>query len=560
MAVFIEKAPASCRVYHRGAMSGNLYDVFLCHSSRDKPAVEVIARQLKRAGLRPWLDKWNLIPGEPFQIEIERALSSCQACAVFVGAEQGPWQNEEMRAAISRRVRNANFRVIPVLLPHVKSTILEEMPPFLAAATSVVFRNSLNDREALHLLISGVRGLMPGDGPDMQEVEIHSERWIFVVSAEFDQVNKEVAETILEHLRTMSGNMNLTIKKIAAGSVIFVLEGTPAGYEEIASRFKAGKLTSVLGFEVLDICRELTLESPGTTFSISVSELLEARIQYGRRTKHPNLAMRKYISGERPNGSWIFDLEKTLRMLSAALRVLTTATAQGKIILFVGNKREAQESIEFEAKRCGMFYVNQRWLGGLLTNWVVVQKAVKRLNELDDMATDAAYKLLNHGEIAKVERERRHLQASLAGIKTMRRLPDVLFVVDSKYEAMAVNEARKLGISVVGTADSDCDPTVLDWVIPANCHTAHAIRLIVSKVASGIIEGISRANVGFREEDYGGLPKDQLQLPKDKPPQSSPKSFDSGWSKGSEEEFAASSSPFTVESFVREAERIQKSD
>jgi small subunit ribosomal protein S2 len=158
-------------------------------------------------------------------------------------------------------------------------------------------------------------------------------------------------------------------------------------------------------------------------------------------------------------------------------------------VLFVGTKRQAQDAIAEEANRCGMFYVNQRWLGGLLTNWVTVQKSVKRLKELDDMATDGRYELLPKKEVVKLERERKHLQANLAGIKNLNRLPDVLFVIDSNKEQIAVKEARKLGIPVVAVVDTNCDPSEVDYVIPGNDDALRAIRLFASKISDSVVEG-----------------------------------------------------------------------
>jgi small subunit ribosomal protein S2 len=164
-------------------------------------------------------------------------------------------------------------------------------------------------------------------------------------------------------------------------------------------------------------------------------------------------------------------------------------SAQGKIVLFVGTKRQAQDAIAEEAQRCGGFYINQRWLGGLLTNWVTVQKSVKRLKELDEMATDGRYELLPKKEVIKLERERKHLQANLAGIKNMNRLPDAIFVIDSNKEQIAVREARKLGIPVVAVVDTNCDPSEVDYVIPGNDDALRAIRLFASKISDSVAEG-----------------------------------------------------------------------
>jgi small subunit ribosomal protein S2 len=223
-----------------------------------------------------------------------------------------------------------------------------------------------------------------------------------------------------------------------------------------------------------------------------MKELLEAGVHFGHQTKRWDPRMKEYIFGER-NGIYIIDLQKTLKMFKEASKFVTDLTATGKVILFVGTKRQAQDAIAEEANRCGMFYINQRWLGGLLTNWVTVQKSVKRLQELDDMATDGRYDLLTKKEVIKLERERKHLQANLAGIKNMRRLPDALFIVDSNNEAIAVKEARKLGIPVVAVVDTNCDPTVVDHVIPGNDDALRAIRLFTSKISDSVIEGVQMA-------------------------------------------------------------------
>ena len=224
-----------------------------------------------------------------------------------------------------------------------------------------------------------------------------------------------------------------------------------------------------------------------------MKELLEAGVHFGHQTKRWDPRMKEYIFGER-NGIYIIDLQKTLKMFKEASKYVTDLTAQGRVILFVGTKRQAQDAIAEEANRCGMFYINQRWLGGLLTNWVTVQKSVKRLQELDEMATDGRYELLTKKEVIKLERERKHLQANLAGIKNMKRLPDALFIVDSNSEAIAVKEARKLGIPVVAVVDTNCDPTVVDYVIPGNDDALRAIRLFTSKISDSVIEGVQMAN------------------------------------------------------------------
>jgi small subunit ribosomal protein S2 len=220
-----------------------------------------------------------------------------------------------------------------------------------------------------------------------------------------------------------------------------------------------------------------------------MKELLEAGVHFGHQTKRWNPKMKEYIFGER-NGIYIIDLQKTLKMFKEASKFVQDLAAEGRIILFVGTKRQAQDAIAEEAQRCSMFFVNQRWLGGLLTNWVTVQKSVKRLKELDEMATDGRYDLLPKKEVIKLERERKHLQANLAGIKNMTRLPDAIFVVDSNKEQIAVREARKLGIPVVAVVDTNCDPSEVDYVIPGNDDALRAIRLFTSKISESIAEGV----------------------------------------------------------------------
>ena len=221
-----------------------------------------------------------------------------------------------------------------------------------------------------------------------------------------------------------------------------------------------------------------------------MKELLEAGVHFGHQTKRWNPKMKEYIFGER-NGIYIIDLQKTLKLFKDASKFVTDLCASGKTVLFVGTKRQAQDAVAEEATRAGMPYINQRWLGGLLTNWVTVQKSVKRLQELDEMATDGRYELLTKKEVIKLERERKHLQANLAGIKSMKRLPDALFIVDSNNEAIAVKEARKLGIPVVAVVDTNCDPTVVDYVIPGNDDALRAIRLFTSKIADSAAEGVN---------------------------------------------------------------------
>jgi small subunit ribosomal protein S2 len=221
---------------------------------------------------------------------------------------------------------------------------------------------------------------------------------------------------------------------------------------------------------------------------ISMKELLEAGVHFGHQTKRWNPKMKEYIFGER-NGIYIIDLQKTLKLFKDAARYVVEMAAQGKTVLFVGTKRQAQEAIAEEANRCQMFYVNQRWLGGLLTNMLTVQKSIKRLKELEQMAAEGSYGGRPKKEIVRLERDRKHLDQNLAGIKDMPGLPDVIFVIDSNKEAIAVKEARRLGIPVVAIVDTNCDPDEVDWVIPGNDDALRAIRLFTSKISDAVIEG-----------------------------------------------------------------------
>jgi len=222
--------------------------------------------------------------------------------------------------------------------------------------------------------------------------------------------------------------------------------------------------------------------------SITMKELLEAGVHFGHQTKRWNPKMKQYIFGER-NGIYIIDLQKTLKLFKEATQFVAELIGQGKIILFVGTKRQAQDAIAEEANRCGMYYVNQRWLGGLLTNFSTIQKSIKRLKELDSMATDGRYELLPKKEVTRLERERTALEKNLSGIKNMPRLPDALFVIDSKNEEIAVAEARRLAIPVIAIVDTNCDPDFVDYVIPGNDDALRAIRLFTVKISDSVLEG-----------------------------------------------------------------------
>ncbi len=231
---------------------------------------------------------------------------------------------------------------------------------------------------------------------------------------------------------------------------------------------------------------------------ITMKELLEAGVHFGHQTKRWNPKMKEYIFGER-NGIYIVDLQKTLKLFKEAMRFVSEMAIQGKSVLFVGTKRQAQEAIAEEANRCGMYYVNNRWLGGLLTNNVTIQQSIKRLRELDRMATEDDYAGRPKKEVVRLERERKSLEQNLAGIKNLDGLPDVMFVIDSSKEHIAVREARKLGIPVVGIVDTNCNPEDVDYPIPGNDDALRAIRLFASKIADACAEGRALAT----EQDFG---------------------------------------------------------
>lgn len=234
--------------------------------------------------------------------------------------------------------------------------------------------------------------------------------------------------------------------------------------------------------------------------TISMKEFLEAGVHFGHQTRRWNPKMKEYIYGER-NGIYIIDLQKTLKLFKEAAKYVSDLAGEGKNLLFVGTKRQAQEAIAEEAGRCGMFYVNHRWLGGLLTNFSTIQKSIQRLKELDEMSQDGRYDLLTKKEVLRLERERKHLEYNLAGIKEMPALPDALFVVDSNNEQIGVKEAHKLGIPVVAIVDTNCDPDLVDYVIPGNDDALRSIRLFTSRIADAVLEGLHAAEAKRLEEE-----------------------------------------------------------
>ncbi|TAL23595.1 MAG: 30S ribosomal protein S2 [Nitrospirae bacterium] len=231
----------------------------------------------------------------------------------------------------------------------------------------------------------------------------------------------------------------------------------------------------------------------------TMKELLEAGVHFGHQVKRWNPKMKKYIFGER-NGIYIIDLQKTMKGLEDAYNFVKNTAAKGGNVLFIGTKKQAQDAIYEESKRAGAFFVNQRWLGGMLTNFLTIKKSIERLKQIETMKTDGTYDVLPKKEIAALEKERGKLEKILSGIKEMTGLPAAVFVIDPKKERIAVAEARKLSIPVVGVVDTNCDPDEIDHVIPGNDDAIRAIKLLAAKMAEAILEGRATLNKAAAEE------------------------------------------------------------
>ncbi|SDF39622.1 30S ribosomal protein S2 [Sporolituus thermophilus] len=221
---------------------------------------------------------------------------------------------------------------------------------------------------------------------------------------------------------------------------------------------------------------------------ISMKQLLEAGVHFGHQTRRWNPKMAPYIFTER-NGIYIIDLQKTVKKVEEAYNFIRDVAAQGQSILFVGTKKQAQEAVKEEATRCDMFYVNERWLGGMLTNFQTIQKRINRLRELEDMEEKGVFDLLPKKEVIALRHEMERLQKFLGGIKNMNKLPGALFIIDPRKERIAVAEARKLGIPIVAIVDTNCDPDEVDYVIPGNDDAIRAVKLLTSKMADAVLEG-----------------------------------------------------------------------
>lgn len=221
---------------------------------------------------------------------------------------------------------------------------------------------------------------------------------------------------------------------------------------------------------------------------ISMKQLLEAGVHFGHQTRRWNPKMAKFIFTER-NGIYIIDLQKTVKKVEEAYNFIREVSAQGGKMLFVGTKKQAQDSVKEEAERSGMYFINQRWLGGTLTNFSTIQKRIDRLHELAKMETDGTFEVLPKKEVILLRKEQDRLEKFLGGIKNMRELPDVMFIIDPRKERIAVAEARKLGIPIVAIVDTNCDPDEIDYVIPGNDDAIRAVKLLTAKVADAILEG-----------------------------------------------------------------------
>jgi small subunit ribosomal protein S2 len=248
-----------------------------------------------------------------------------------------------------------------------------------------------------------------------------------------------------------------------------------------------------------------------------MKDLLEAGVHFGHQTRRWNPKMKEFIFGER-NGIYIVDLQKTHRLLIDALQHVQDLAAQGRTILFVGTKRQAQETVAEEAQRCGMPFVTERWLGGLLTNFVTIRKSLDRLRDLEAMGTDGRHERLTKKEVAHLEKERFKLEKNLKGIKGMKSVPDAVFVIDTRKEAIAVAEARKLKIPVIGIVDTNCDPGEVDFVIPGNDDALRSIKLFAGRIADAVLagRGIRESRAADSAASAGGASED-ADAPRSKP-------------------------------------------
>ena len=250
---------------------------------------------------------------------------------------------------------------------------------------------------------------------------------------------------------------------------------------------------------------------------MTMKEMLEAGVHFGHETKRWDPKMKSYIYAAR-NGIYIIDLQKTVQLFKEAYSFVRDLVARGEYVLFVGTKKQAQDSISEEAIRCNMFYVNRRWLGGMLTNFQTIKKSIDQLNKLEAMKNEDIYSLLPKKEVLQLEKQRKRLEKSLGGIKNMDRLPGAVFVIDLKKERIAVSEARKLGIPSVGIVDTNCDPDEVDYIIPGNDDAIRAIRLFSSRIADAVIEGRQIYEKALQEEQ----PEEEVEPGEAEPMEAAP--------------------------------------
>ena len=247
---------------------------------------------------------------------------------------------------------------------------------------------------------------------------------------------------------------------------------------------------------------------------VSMKQLLEAGVHFGHQTRRWNPKMSRFIFTER-NGIYIIDLQKTVKKLDEAYNFARDLASEGGKVLFVGTKKQAQESMKNEAERCGMFFVNERWLGGMLTNFQTIEKRVKRLKTLEKQAEDGTFDVLPKKEVTLLKHEMEKLQKYLGGIKEMKKVPDALFVIDPKKEEIAIAEARKLNIPIIATVDTNCDPDLIDYPIPANDDAIRAVKLLTGKIADAIMEGRQGESMDGEEQTELGDYNNDAQIGKD---------------------------------------------
>ena len=242
---------------------------------------------------------------------------------------------------------------------------------------------------------------------------------------------------------------------------------------------------------------------------ISMKQLLEAGVHFGHQTRRWNPKMAPYIYMQR-NGIHIIDLQKTVGMIDSAYSEISDIVSNGGTILFVGTKKQAQDAIATEAERCGMYYVNERWLGGMLTNFRTIRSRIERLKEIEKMEEDGIFERLPKKEVLKLKKEQEKLQKNLGGIKEMKRIPDAIFIIDPKKERICIQEAKALGIEIIGICDTKCDPDELDYVIPGNDDAIRAVKLIVSKMADAVVEA-NQGSAGEESEELEAIEAESAQ-------------------------------------------------